>query len=199
MIVAIGEWVLRTACFEAENWPTGINVAVNLSPVQFRNGGLVAAVQGALAASGLRPDRLELEITESVLLRDTEGTLAALNQLRAMGIGMALDDFGTGYSSLSYLRSFPFSKIKIDKSFVRDLTTNKESLSIVRAVVGLGRSLGMISIAEGVETPEQLNGLREVGCAEVQGFLFSRPRPAGEVLTLIDNLNERATPSFARN
>jgi diguanylate cyclase (GGDEF)-like protein len=199
MIVAIGEWVLRTACFEAENWPTGISVAVNLSPVQFRNGGLVAAVQGALAASGLRPDRLELEITESVLLRDTEGTLAALNQLRAMGIGMALDDFGTGYSSLSYLRSFPFSKIKIDKSFVRDLTTNKESLSIVRAVVGLGRSLGMISIAEGVETPEQLNGLREVGCAEVQGFLFSRPRPAGEVLTLIDNLNERATPSFARN
>ena len=188
MIVAIGEWVLRTACFEAANWPPDISVSVNLSPVQFKKGNLVAVVQAALEASGLRPDRLQLEITESVFLRDTPDTLAALHRLRAMGIGVALDDFGTGYSSLSYLRSFPFSKIKIDKSFVRDLTTNKESLSIVRAVNGLGRSLGIKTIAEGVETQEQLNSLRENGCSEVQGFFFSLPRRADEVPALIVEL-----------
>jgi EAL domain-containing protein (putative c-di-GMP-specific phosphodiesterase class I) len=186
MIVAIGEWVLRTACFEAENWPSDITVAVNLSPVQFRKTGLVDTVQAALAASGLRPDRLELEITESVLLRDTADTLTALHRLRAMGISVALDDFGTGYSSLSYLRSFPFSKIKIDKSFVRDLTTSKESMSIIRAVIGLGESLGIKTTAEGVETLEQLDRLREERCAEVQGYFFSRPRPAGEVPSLIE-------------
>jgi diguanylate cyclase (GGDEF)-like protein len=190
MIGAIGEWVLRTACFEAENWPAGISVAVNLSPVQFKKGDLVAAVQAALAASGLRPDRLELEITESVFLRDTADTLRALHQLRSMGICIALDDFGTGYSSLSYLRSFPFAKIKIDKSFVRDLMTNNGSMSIIRAVTGLGQSLGMRTIAEGVETKEQLERLREEGCDEVQGFLFSRPRPAGEVPSLIERLQE---------
>jgi diguanylate cyclase (GGDEF)-like protein len=190
MIGAIGEWVLRTACFEAENWPAEIGVAVNLSPVQFKKGDLVAAVQAALAASGLRPDRLELEITESVFLRDTADTLTALHQLRSMGICVALDDFGTGYSSLSYLRSFPFSKIKIDKSFVRDLMTNNGSVSIIRAVTGLGQSLGMKTIAEGVETQEQLDRLREEGCDEVQGYFFSRPRPAGEVPSLIERLQE---------
>jgi diguanylate cyclase (GGDEF)-like protein len=188
MIVAIGEWVLHTACFEAENWPADINVAVNLSPVQFRKNGLVPTVQAALTASGLRPDRLELEITESVFLRDTADTLAALHQLRGMGIGMALDDFGTGYSSLSYLRSFPFNKIKIDQSFVRDLLTNRESMSIVRSVIGLGQSLGIKTIAEGVETPEQLERLRADGCAEGQGYLFSRPRPASEIPLLIEKL-----------
>jgi predicted signal transduction protein with EAL and GGDEF domain len=188
MIVAIGEWVLHTACFEAENWPADINVAVNLSPVQFRKNGLVPTVQAALTASGLRPDRLELEITESVFLRDTADTLAALHQLRGMGIGMALDDFGTGYSSLSYLRSFPFNKIKIDQSFVRDLLTNRESMSIVRSVIGLGQSLGIKTIAEGVETPEQLERLRADGCAEGQGYFFSRPRPASEIPLLIEKL-----------
>jgi EAL domain-containing protein (putative c-di-GMP-specific phosphodiesterase class I) len=186
MIVAIGEWVLRTACFEAENWPTDITVAVNLSPVQFKKGNLVAIVQAALAESGLRPNRLELEITESVFLHDTVDTLATLRQLRAMGIGVALDDFGTGYSSLSYLRSFPFNKIKIDQSFVRDMTANKESMSIIRAVTGLGLSLGMKTIAEGVETAEQLDRLRNEGCTEVQGFYFSHPLPAGELPTLIE-------------
>jgi diguanylate cyclase (GGDEF)-like protein len=188
MIVVIGEWVLHTACFEAENWPDDITVAVNLSPVQFKKGDLVGTVQAALAASGLRPGRLELEITESVFLRDTVGTLTALRQLRAMGIGVALDDFGTGYSSLSYLHRFPFSKIKIDQSFVRDLMTNNESMSIIRAVTGLGKSLGIRTIAEGVETLEQLGRLRREGCDEAQGYLFSRPRPASEVPALIEKL-----------
>ena len=188
MIVAIGEWVLRSACFEAENWPANISVAVNLSPVQFEKGDIVATVRAALAASGLRPDRLELEITESVLLRETAGTLTALHQLRAMGITVALDDFGTGYSSLSYLRSFPFDKIKIDQSFVRDLVTNKESMSIIRAVTGLGHSLNIKTTAEGVETPEQLVMLREHGCTEAQGYLFSRPTPANELPMLMERL-----------
>jgi diguanylate cyclase (GGDEF)-like protein len=190
MIVVIGEWVLRTACLEAENWPADVSLAVNLSPVQFRNGHLIATVEAALAASGLSPGRLELEITESVLLRDTADTLAALHQLRAMGIGVALDDFGTGYSSLSYLHSFPFSKIKIDQSFVRGLATSKESMSIIRAVTGLGQSLGIKTIAEGVETEEQLNRLREEGCTEAQGYFFSRPRPACELPLLIEQLSQ---------
>ena len=188
MIVAIGEWVLRTACLEATSWPTDLSIAVNLSPVQFKHGDIIATLQAALAASGLRPDRLELEITESVFLRDTEGTLKALHQLRAMGIGVALDDFGTGYSSLSYLHSFPFNKIKIDQSFVRDLMTNKESMSIVQAVTGLGTSLGIKTTAEGVETLEQLNKLRAKGCTEGQGYFFSRPRPANELPSIIERL-----------
>jgi diguanylate cyclase (GGDEF)-like protein len=188
MIVAIGAWVLRMACFEAENWPAEISVAVNLSPVQFKAGDLVATVRAALAASGLRPTRLELEITETVLLHDSVGTLTALHQLRAMGIAIALDDFGTGHSSLSYLRSFPFDKIKIDQSFVRDLVDNKASMSIIRAVTGLGRSLSMKTTAEGVETQDQLDRLREHGCTEVQGYLFSRPRPARELPALIEKL-----------
>lgn len=188
MIVAIGEWVLRTACFEAENWPADISVAVNLSPVQFKKGDLVACVHAALESSGLRPDRLELEITESVLLDNTTATLGVLHELRALGIVVALDDFGTGYSSLSYLRSFPFDKIKIDQSFVRELVSNKESMSIVRAVTGLGQSLSMRTTAEGVETLEQLNKLREEGCTEVQGYFFSRPRPASELPALIRDL-----------
>jgi diguanylate cyclase (GGDEF)-like protein len=188
MIVAIGEWVLRMACFEAQKWPIDIRVAVNLSPVQFRKGGIVATVQAALTASGLPPHRLELEITETVLLHHTVGTLTALHELRAMGIAIALDDFGTGYSSLSYLRSFPFDKIKIDQSFVRDLVSNKESMSIIRAVTGLGHSLSLRTTAEGVETQEQLDRLRLEGCTEVQGYLFSPPRPAIELPALIERL-----------
>jgi diguanylate cyclase (GGDEF)-like protein len=196
MIVAIGAWVLRMACFEAESWPANISLAVNLSSVQFKKGDLVATVRAALAASGLRPDRLELEITESVLLHDSVATLTALHQLRTMGIAIALDDFGTGYSSLSYLRSFPFDKIKIDQSFVRDLVENKGSMSIIRAVTGLGRSLSMKTTAEGVETQEQLDRLREEGCTEVQGYLFSRPRPASELPALIERLQQVATSAL---
>jgi EAL domain-containing protein (putative c-di-GMP-specific phosphodiesterase class I) len=190
MIVAIGEWVLRTACMEAETWPDALSVAVNLSVVQFKHGDIITTIESALAASGLPASRLELEITESVFLRDTPGTLAVLHQLRAMEIGVALDDFGTGYSSLSYLHKFPFSKIKIDQSFVRDLLTNKESMSIVRAVTGLGNSLGIKTLAEGVETLEQLNKLRNKGCTEVQGYFLSRPRPANELPMMIDRLQE---------
>lgn len=188
MIMPIGEWVLRTACAEAKTWPAPISLAVNLSPVQFKTDSLVGIVKAALEASGLRPDRLELEITESVLLQDTAGTLAALHQLRAMGIAVALDDFGTGYSSLSYLRSFPFDKIKIDQSFVRDLVMDKEAMSIIRAVTALGHSLCMKTTAEGVETLEQLNKLREEGCTEVQGYFFSRPKPASELPSLLKDL-----------
>jgi diguanylate cyclase (GGDEF)-like protein len=188
MIVAIGAWVLRMGCLEATSWPAEIGLAVNLSPVQFKKDGLVATVRAALEVSGLQPDRLELEITESVLLHDSVATVKALHQLRAMGIAIALDDFGIGYSSLSYLRSFPFDKIKIDQSFIRDLVENKESMSIVRAVTGLGRSLGIKTTAEGVETVEQLNKLRAKGCTEVQGYLFSRPRPASELPMLIERL-----------
>jgi predicted signal transduction protein with EAL and GGDEF domain len=143
LIVSIGEWVLRTACSDAVNWAGNIRVAVNLSPGQFQKGDVVAAVTAALEASGLLPSRLELEITEAVVLRNNEKTLSALRQLRDMGVSIALDDFGTGYSSLSYLRSFPFDRIKIDQSFVRDLVDNQDSLSIVRAIVGLGKSLRM--------------------------------------------------------
>jgi EAL domain-containing protein (putative c-di-GMP-specific phosphodiesterase class I) len=186
--VPIGEWVLQTACFEAENWPPEMTVAVNISAVQLKKGDLVATAQAALAASGLQPARLELEITESVFLCDSVETLRALHRLREIGIGVALDDFGTGYSSLSYLRSFPFSKIKIDKSFVRDLMTNRESVSIIRAVIGLGQSLGIKTIAEGVETYEQLERLRREGCTEVQGYFFSRPKPASDLPLLIERL-----------
>ncbi len=189
MIVAIGRWVLQAACFEAENWPSAIAVAVNLSALQFRDSGdLVASVRAALDASGLRPERLELEITETVPLRDTAGTLSALHALRAMGISIALDDFGTGHASLSYLRSFPFDRIKIDQTFVRDMETNAESLAIVRAIAGLAQSLRMRTTAEGVETIGQLDGLRREGCTQVQGFLFSQPRPANEVPSLIESL-----------
>jgi diguanylate cyclase (GGDEF)-like protein/PAS domain S-box-containing protein len=191
-IVAIGEWVLLTACFEAESWPIDISVAVNLSPVQFKTGDLVGTVKTALAASGLRPERLELEITESIFLSATAETMKTLQVFGAMGISVALDDFGTGYSSLSYLRSFPFNKIKIDRSFIQDLITSKESISIVRAVTGLGKNLGMKTMAEGVETKEQLDKLREEGCTEVQGYFFSRPRPAGEIPAMIENLEARA-------
>jgi len=187
-IIAIGEWVLRTACFEAQTWPADIHVAVNLSPVQFKKGDLVGMVKAALNASGLRPDRLQLEITEMVKLQETAATVAVLHQLRAMGIAVALDDFGTGYSSLSYLNSFPFDKIKIDQSFIRNMVSNAGSVSIIRAITGLGQSLGIRTTAEGVETREQMDRLRDEGCTEAQGNLLSRPRPAREIPALIERL-----------
>ena len=184
LIVAIGEWVLREACTAAMGWPAHVNVAVNLSPVQFKNRHLIEHVAAALAATGLKPERLELEITESVLLADNEPTLRKLHDLRDLGVRICMDDFGTGYSSLSYLRSFPFDKIKIDQSFVQDLSKRGDSLAIVKAVIGLGQSLGMTTTAEGVETEDQLDLVREQGCSEVQGFLFSPPLPAGAAALL---------------
>ena len=181
LIVPLGEWVIRQACQDAARWPDGIRVAVNLSALQFKDAALREVVVSALANAELPASRLELEITETVLLVDSETTLATLHQLRALGIRIALDDFGTGYSSLSYLRSFPFDKIKIDKSFIRDLTEVGDCKAIVKAVAGLGLALGMGTTAEGVETEEQLDHVREHGCTEVQGFLFSAPRPADEL------------------
>ena len=182
LIVPIGEWVLRQACAQAASWPSHVKVAVNLSPVQFRAQNLVQMVFAALAASGLAAQRLELEITESVLLQDNAATLATLHQLRSLGVRIAMDDFGTGYSSLSYLRSFPFDKIKIDRRFVSDLSDTAEgSLAILRAVANLGHDLGMTTTAEGVETEEQVNKVRAEGCTEMQGYFFSPPRPMRDI------------------
>ncbi len=191
-IVPIGAWVLKTACAEAATWPKDVRIAVNLSPVQFRSGSLVLHVTTALMASGLQPDRLELEITEGLLLQDTEQNLETLHDLRALGVRISLDDFGTGYSSLSYLRKFPFDKIKIDKSFVNDLSTSADSTAVIRAVINLGCDLGISTTAEGVETVEQLDYLREQGCNEIQGYLISAARPACEVPTLIAGALPRA-------
>jgi predicted signal transduction protein with EAL and GGDEF domain len=185
LIVPIGDWVLQTACLEAAGWSRKIRIAVNLSAVQIKNRKLVESVQAALSESGLAPDRLELEITETILLHDYEGTLATLRALRNLGVRISMDDFGTGYSSLSYLQSFPFDKIKIDQSFIRELANREESMAIVRAITGLGKSLGISTTAEGVETREQLRLLRAEGCTEVQGYLFSPPCPAAEVETLL--------------
>ena len=182
LIVPIGEWVLREACKEAATWPDGFRVAVNLSAVQFRSRNLVQVVVGALAATGLSSARLEVEITESVLLADGEGALEILNQLRAVGVRIALDDFGTGYSSLGYLRRFPFDKIKIDRCFVSDIGKDKASaLAILRTVAQLGASLGMTTTAEGVETQDQLEMVRAEGCTEMQGYLLSPPLIATKV------------------
>jgi len=181
LIEPIGEWVLHQACQEAATWPENVRIAVNLSPAQFNSGSLVDCVRSALSRSALHPGRLELEITESVLLLKNEATMSALHQLRDLGVHIAMDDFGTGYSSLSYLRAFPFDKIKIDRSFVRELGENKQSTAIIRAITGLGKSLGNTTVAEGIETVEQLELLKEDGCDEVQGFLLSRPVPAAEL------------------
>jgi diguanylate cyclase (GGDEF)-like protein len=188
LIVPLGEWVLRRACAEAARWPHSIKVAVNLSPVQFRSRGLVTMVTHALAAAGLPASRLELEITEAVLLQKDEAIVEMLHQLRTLGIRISMDDFGTGYSSLSYLRSFPFDKIKIDRSFISDLDRNPDSAAIVRAIAELGATLGIETTAEGVETPEQLDLVRRAGCTEVQGYLISKPRQAAEIQDLIARL-----------
>jgi diguanylate cyclase (GGDEF)-like protein len=189
LILQLGEWALRSACLEAVKWPDEIRVSVNLSPLQFAKGNLVSTIMNALASSGLPPSRLELEITESVLLEKSERNVAILNQLRALGIRISMDDFGTGYSSIGYLRSFQFDKIKIDKSFVRDLLTDEGSLAIVRAIAGLGISFGMTTTAEGVETEEQMRCLGLEGCVEVQGYLYSKPVPAENVNDLLARLS----------
>ena len=181
LIVPLGEWVLKAACAEAVNWPEHIKVAVNLSPAQLNSRNLVSMVTAALHESGMPARKLQLEITESVLLQNTFTTLATLHELRKMGVQIALDDFGTGYSSLSYLRSFPFDKIKIDRSFIQDLSNGAEPLAIVNAVAGLAKCLNMTSTAEGVETQQQMEVLQAIGCTEMQGYLFSHARPANEI------------------
>ena len=178
-IVPIGNWVLRQACLEAARWASPLMVAVNLSAVQFKQQlGLVRSVKDALDESGLAPARLELEITESVMLASSGANLSTLHRLRALGVRIAMDDFGTGYSSLSYLRSFPFDKIKLDRSFVSDLSDNPGSLAIVRAVTGLGEALAITTTAEGVETTEQMSILKSEGFSSLQGFLIGRPMAA---------------------
>ena len=191
LINPLGGWVLRQACAEAAKWPADVKVAINLSPVQFRCKNLVATVMSAMATAGIAPDRVELEITEAILLQNNEATLAILHQLRDLGVRISMDDFGTGYSSLSYLRSFPFDKIKIDQSFVRDLNKNKDAIAIIHAVSGLGASLGMTTTVEGVETKEQLELVRAEGCTEVQGYLFSKPQPASEVPRMLSRLGRK--------
>ncbi|VVT00049.1 Diguanylate cyclase [Sphingomonas sp. EC-HK361] len=187
LIIAIGEWVLHEACREAKSWPSTVRIAVNVSPIQFRNPGFAAVVMQALARSGLNPQRLEIEITESVFLDGEEPVVALLHQLRAMGIRVALDDFGTGYSSLSYLRSFPFDKIKIDKSFVDSVAQDSGAAAIVRAIVDLATALHMETTAEGVEDSSQLDRLRSQGCSSIQGYLFSRPIDGAAAGRLIES------------
>lgn len=184
LIIPIGDWVIRQACRQAKEWPD-LTFAINVSPVQFRQGDLVSTVRNALQAEGVDPSRLEIEITEGVLLSHTEETISVLSGLQKMGVKIAMDDFGTGYSSLSYLRRFPFDKIKIDKSFISDLGTCADADSIVDAVIRLGTSMGMTTNAEGIETLEQANLLRGQGCQEVQGFYFSKPLPAALISELL--------------
>jgi diguanylate cyclase (GGDEF)-like protein len=191
LIVPLGDWVLKQACRDAVNWPAKLTIAVNLSAVQFRNPMLALSVVSALGQSGLAASRLELEITESVLLQADRAVLDALHQFRDLGVRICMDDFGTGYSSLSYLRSFPFDKIKIDRSFIRELGKDNDCMAIIRAVMRLGSSLGMITTAEGVETEEQLDLLRAEGCMQVQGFLFSKAVPAAEIPILLRRLRPR--------
>ena len=186
LIVQLGEWVLRSACAEAAKWPADIRVAVNLSPAQFTHGNLVSAVINALAATGLPPDRLELEITESVFLDKSDRNFAVLDQLHSLGVRISMDDFGTGYSSLSYLHRFPFDKIKIDKSFIDDIATKPKSLAIVRAIIEMARALGMSTTAEGVETLGQLAELSTLGCTHIQGYLFSKPESSDCVPALLE-------------
>jgi predicted signal transduction protein with EAL and GGDEF domain len=177
VIEQLGAWVIRNACLAAAKWPGNLTVAVNLSPLQVDNPGLVRVVAAALAETGLDPSRLELEITESVLLHDSAVNIAVLDELSDLGVSIALDDFGTGYSSLSYLHRFSFDRIKIDHSFIRDITRNDGSLKIVRAIVMLAHSLGLAITAEGVETDEQLAAVRGEGCDAVQGYYTGEPAP----------------------
>jgi diguanylate cyclase (GGDEF)-like protein len=185
LICQIGDWVLDTACTEALNWPKSVRLAVNVSPVQFRNPGFALKVASALAATGLNPNRLELEITEAIVIRDDEAAIIMLQQLRATGVRIALDDFGTGYSSLSYLRRFPFDKIKIDRSFIADIAEVEGSSSIVQAVINIAKTRNITTTAEGVETKDQQDELRILDCTEMQGFLFSAAKPASEIRTLL--------------
>jgi EAL domain-containing protein (putative c-di-GMP-specific phosphodiesterase class I) len=193
LIIPMGEWILRTACREAASWPRGLQIAINLSPVQFRHGDLPSLVHTVLLETGLAPDRLEVEVTEGVLIGDFARAVSILRRLKALGVRIAMDDFGTGYSSLSYLQSFPFDKIKIDRTFIMNLVHNQQSAAIVRAVIGLGHGLHLPVIAEGVENSEQLAFLARESCDEVQGFYVGRPAP---IDTYADMVGRKATPKL---
>jgi diguanylate cyclase (GGDEF)-like protein len=186
LMPTIGSWVIRQACIDAATWPEHVSVAINVSASQFIDNTLEASVRTGLACSGLSPHRLEIEITESLLMDDSERAITILRALRALGIRIAMDDFGTGYSCLGYLSRFPMDKIKIDKTFIKDIR-DQSSLAVIRAVIGLSTSLGMTSTAEGVETVDQLNLLRTEGCTQLQGYYFSKPVQAGDVQTLIQS------------
>ena len=199
LIVEIGEWVIRQACLQAASWPADIKVAVNVSPVQLKTDRVVQVIRDALQRSGLPAARLEVEVTETVLLTGDGVALDLLHQIRNLGVRVSMDDFGTGYSSLSYLNSFPFDKIKIDQSFVRHLTGSKQSAAIIRAISGLGTSLGMRTTAEGVETAAQLAQVRAEDCTEIQGYYFSKPVPAGQVIELIQRIaDQHSRPALVR-
>ena len=194
LIVSIGEWVMRAACKEAASWVEPLEIAVNVSAVQFGKCGLTAMVISALAESGLDPKRLELEVTESVLIGDHKSALKVLRGVRELGVRVSIDDFGTGYSSLSYLQSFPFDKIKIDQSFVRSSPEDPSGVAIVRAIAALGKSLGMTTTAEGVETEEQLARILADGCTDVQGYLISKPLPSDKIIDFLQS--HRTTSDF---
>jgi EAL domain-containing protein (putative c-di-GMP-specific phosphodiesterase class I) len=197
LIIAIGEWVLREACREAASWPAPLQIAVNLSPAQFRDDDLPRLVHSVLLATGLAANRLELEVTESVLIGDFSRALSILRRLKSLGVRIAMDDFGTGYSSLSYLQSFPFDKLKIDQVFISNLERNPQSKAIVRGVIGLARGLDLPVLAEGVETKSQLAFLQREGCQEVQGYLIGRPQPIDHYADAIGQRAKRASRSIA--
>ena len=199
LIVEMGEWALRQACKEATTWPEHVKVTVNLSSIQFADGDVYKTVKNALDETGLKPHRLELEITESVLLRDEAKVQEVLHKLRDLGVQIALDDFGTAYASLSYLRSFPFDKIKIDRSFIRDLDgpQRADCVAIIHAVAGLAKQLQMGAVAEGVETLDHLRTVTMAGC-DVQGFYFSKPVPASEVQAVLQSVPEQLASSGDR-
>ena len=198
LIVPMGEWILREACREAASWPKPLQIAINLSPIQFRHGDLVAMVHSVLLETGLPPSRLELEITEGVLIGDFSRAVSILRRLKALGAHIAMDDFGTGYSSLSYLQAFPFDKIKIDQAFISNLESNAQSATIVRAVIGLARALNLPVLAEGVETQAQLTFLANERCDEVQGYLIGRPQPIEEHAALLGRSTGKPLPKKAR-
>jgi EAL domain-containing protein (putative c-di-GMP-specific phosphodiesterase class I) len=198
LIVPLGEWIMREACREAASWPKPLAIGVNLSSVQFRRGDLVATVHAILLETGLPPGRLELEITESVLIDDFSRAISILRRLKDFGVKIAMDDFGTGYSSLSYLQTFPFDKIKIDRSFVANVQSNPQSATIIRAVIGLGRGLNLPIIAEGVETQGELDFLREEACDEVQGYFIGRPAPIEQYAEIVGRRRMLERSSAAR-
>jgi diguanylate cyclase (GGDEF)-like protein len=191
LIVQLGEWAIRRACADAAKWPGNLRVAVNLSPVQFRDTNLPTVVVDALSSSGLPANRLELEITEGVMLGNNMQNVLTLEKLRDLGVRISIDDFGTGFSGLGYLRAFPFDKVKIDQSFVREMDSNLESMAIIRASIGLGSNLGMCITAEGVESLDQCDELLKEGCTEVQGFLFGQARPNSDVVGMIEEIERR--------
>ncbi|MGI9504127.1 MAG: EAL domain-containing protein [Geminicoccaceae bacterium] len=198
LIDAISRWVMNEACRAATNWSRPLKIAVNISAIEFEEGNLVATISDALATSGLTPERLEIEITETVLMTNTDLVIDTLNSIRDLGVSVAMDDFGTGYSSLGYLCKFPFDKLKIDRSFLLSNDRQPQSKRIIEAIITLGHSLDLNVVAEGVEHPEQLAMLEALSCSEAQGFLLGKPMAAAAARTLVNEQNER-TVSVPQN